>query len=581
MEEPRTMDPAPPDPAVGDARRRLERVIGATRLALYWERLWPRLALALGIAGLFAALAWLGVFARLPDVPRLGLAAAFALAAAAAAGRAALTPPPGRRAALARLESDSRLRHHPLTALLDVQDLGGDDPASRGLWRAHRRRLAVAVAGLRPPRPAPRLDRADAYGLRVAVLMLAIVGWTAVGDHCHPIAAAFRLPAPTAAEAGVYAWITPPAYTGLAPRALPDADAPDAPVRVPEGSRLTIRLSGVADPAVLLTAGNGAPVALAPADGAGERHAAFQTTITAGDRLEIRAGRRALRRWRLDVIADRPPTIALVGEPAATAEGALALSYRAEDDYRLAAVRAQFAPIAPSRSDRPAPRPLVGLPEVALALPARGSGGMAETIRDLSAHPRAGERVSMRLAAADDAGHTARAPTVEIVLPTRPFVNPLAAMLVAERRRLAADAGAAGSVAQTVETASQLGAGFIGRAGPIIALRVISQSLRHARGDDDLRAALDLMWTVAIGLESGDAADAGERLREARAALREALARNAPTEEIARLADALAAALDAYMAALAEELRRNPDRLADLAAPPPPNGRALSPDDLK
>lgn len=554
---------------------RLARKVGRTRLALYWERLLPALLPVAGLAAGFLALAWLGLFAALPDLPRLGLIAVFALAALGLLARAALTPYPTAAAASDRLEAANGLSHRPLATLVDTQGLGTADPASRSLWQAHRRRLAGIVEGLATPVPAPRVDKADPYAMRVALVMVLIVGWTASsGDRWHPVADAVRPPVFAADAVTLYAWITPPAYTGLPPRGLDaDADVAASPVAVPAGSRLTLRLTGARHPAAEFGIAGSDRRSLVPAEGAAGS-GAFEMTVTRSGHLAIFDGSHRLRDIALDAIADRPPVIALLEQPAATRRGALHLRYRAADDYRVASARVLLAEIPGSEAT--SARPLVPLPDVPLALSGRNDGS-SETTVDLTAHPRAGERVAMTLEARDDTGTTGRSDPVTIDLPPRVFANPLAAMLVDERRRLAADAGSARRVADTVETAAALGAGLIGRAGPILALRVIGQSLRHARTDDDLRADLDLMWQTALGIEDGDAADAAERLRQARAALSQALDRKAPADEIARLSEDLRKAIDDYIAALASELARNPDRLDDLAAP---SDRALSSRDL-
>ena len=49
---------------------------------------------------------------------------------------------------LRRLEQDSGLKHRPLSAWDEVPLAGGAE--SRGLWEAHRRRLATQVRSLRP-----------------------------------------------------------------------------------------------------------------------------------------------------------------------------------------------------------------------------------------------------------------------------------------------------------------------------------------------------------------------------------------------------------------------------------------------
>src|SRR5262249_56533429 len=67
-------------------------------------------------------------------------------------------------------------------------------------------------------------------------------------------------------------------------------------------------------------------------------------------------------------------------------------------------------------------------------------------------------------------------------------------------------------------------------------------------------------------------------LRQAQEQLRQALERGASDEEIKRLTDQLRAALDKFMQALAEEMRKNPQQLA---RPLDRNTREIRPQDLR
>ena len=63
---------------------------------------------------------------------------------------------------------------------------------------------------------------------------------------------------------------------------------------------------------------------------------------------------------------------------------------------------------------------------------------------------------------------------------------------------------------------------------------------------------------MAVFLEDGNVSETEKQLRAAQDALREALERGATDEEIKKLMDELRAALDKFMQALAEEMRKNP-----------------------
>jgi uncharacterized protein (TIGR02302 family) len=93
-----------------------------------------------------------------------------------------------------------------------------------------------------------------------------------------------------------------------------------------------------------------------------------------------------------------------------------------------------------------------------------------------------------------------------------------------------------------------------------------------------LRDVVARLWSMAVMLEDGNVSETEKALRAAQDALREALERGASEEEIKRLMDQLRAALDKFLQALAEEMRKNPQ----MARPLDPNAmRQLRSQDLR
>ncbi len=86
------------------------------------------------------------------------------------------------------------------------------------------------------------------------------------------------------------------------------------------------------------------------------------------------------------------------------------------------------------------------------------------------------------------------------------------------------------------------------------------------------------LWQMAVQIEDGNVSDAEQALRQAQEHLRQALERGASDDEIKKLMEELRAALDKFMQALAEEMRKNPQQLA---RPLDRNTRTLTPQDLK
>src|SRR5262249_45995741 len=222
---------------------------------------------------------------------------------------------------------------------------------------------------------------------------------------------------------------------------------------------------------------------------------------------------------------------------------------------------------------------LYGAPDFPLVLPqARTRNGVGQTTKDLTDHPWAGTEVVMTLTARDEAGNEGASSPHEMILPERTFVKPLARALIEQRRGLALDAEARPRVMTALDALTIAPERFTPEAGIYLGLRAIYWQLDRAKTDDALREVVARLWSMAVNIEDGNISDAEQALRAAQEALRQALERGANDEEIKRLTDELRAALDKFMQALAEQLRKNPQQLA---RPLDPNTRVLRPQDLK
>ena len=94
-----------------------------------------------------------------------------------------------------------------------------------------------------------------------------------------------------------------------------------------------------------------------------------QRYVLRGDgKLRLKQGSSTLASFDLVSVPDRPPTIALRGEPKSNTRGALTLGYKVDDDYGIVSAEAQFAkPLISGRAVTG--RSLVEAPKMPLALP--------------------------------------------------------------------------------------------------------------------------------------------------------------------------------------------------------------------
>src|SRR6202030_980651 len=149
--------------------------------------------------------------------------------------------------------------------------------------------------------------------------------------------------------------------------------------------------------------------------------------------------------------------------------------------------------------------------------------------------------------------------------------------IIEQRRDLALDAENRDRVLIALDALGMAPDKFMPELGHYLGLRARYWQLSQAKSDDDLREVVKQMWAYATMLEDGNMSDAEARLKNAEEALRNALERGASDEELKRLMDELRAAMNQFLQALAEEMRKNPQ----MARPLDPNQRQLRSQDLQ
>lgn len=559
----------------------LARALQRARGSLLWEGLWPALALLATALGLFLAFSWAGLWLVLPPLGRAIGLFIFAVATIAAAVPLIRLRLPSVTDGLRRLDHSSGEIHRPATAVNDEIAANKHDPVGQALWRAHVERTLMSARKLKAGWPAPRLALRDPIALRALVLILVTASFfAATGERMKRIEAAFDWHGVVApANFRIDAWVTPPVYTGRPPVMLPgmrpgETAEAAGPVAVPVGSQLVVRGTGdvrfnvTREGALEVAAGD--PNAPLP-KGTSERRFVIKgngaATLTAVGSLT----------WAFTAIPDRPPTIALIKSPERQTRGSVRLDYKMDDDYGVVEAKATFTLKDDSISADA--HPLFAAPEFRLSLPqVRTRSGAAQTIHDLTEHPWAGAKVEMTLIARDEAGNEGRSKPHEFQLPERIFAKPLARALIEQRRNLALDANQKPLVLTALDALTIAPEHFTPEAGVYLGLRSIFYDLKQAKSDDALREVVARMWDMAVHIEDGNVSQAEQALRQAQEALRQALDRGASDQELKKLMDQLRAAMDKFLQALAEQMRKNPQQLS---RPLDRNTRMLTERDFK
>lgn len=569
-----------------------------TWFALLVERLAPPLLPLLLIPALFIALAWLGLFEWLEAPLRAGLGLiTLAMLAWSARPLLRLRLPTAEEVAR-RLDASKPEAHRPLETLAD-HNAAPADPIASALWREHSRRAEKAALALEAKAGDARLRIADPFALRALVTMGLLAGAFVAGDY-RTDRLAFALDWTSArtplTPPRVDIWLDPPAYTGRPPIFLTQEGSPvEGPIRAPVGSILSVRVSGGREGkpvALVLEHGAGlgpppeppkppegkAPASQPSSSNLSSSSSQSSSSMTLEQRrlgadvdLVVRRERREIARFALKAIPDLAPEALLkdalpqAASPDRQTSAGLRLSYEIKDDYGIAKAEVQMDPGA-ARTLYPAPE--TGLP---LRL------GPGEVLVPTEDHPWAGASVTLKLSVEDDIGQKGVSEMRKLILPARPFSNPLARALVEQRRALVFSPDDRAGVLLALDALLFAPEKFTPNAGDFVALTAIRAGIRKARDDERLREIAQTMYDYARYLEDGELSEAEKRLREAEARLRDAIERNAPPEEINRLAQEMRRAMDNYLRDLAKRSEQDPNARNGKADP---NEKTISQRDL-
>lgn len=553
------------------------------RAVLTAEQVLPRALVPASIVLLFLSSAWLGLFRIAPLWLHAALLLGFLVAFIAALVPLTRIRLPGTVDADRMLEERNDLPHQAIRVQDDMPATGG--AFGQALWREHQTRMASMVRALDTGLPRPDIARHDPFALRALPVLIACVAFAySYSNRAGLLSDAFHLPQPQSevADIRVDAWVTPPAYTGRAPVFLTGRQGVASPadetaaITIPQFSDLTVRVTGTgSDEAVRYTESGGTAPILIPTAGekpdekAAAAEPASQNASEAANAVRnhlykiVKDGELSVggQTWTFKITPDSVPQIAFDGLPKPTPNASLDIAFLASDDYGIAQAWAEIKPLEEPAKDA---RPLYPLPEYRLDLPRRNAReAKGTTSRNLSEHPLAGKHVRVTLVARDAAGQEGRSVPQDMILPARQFFNPLAGSVAEQRQVFALNANELPRAIDLNDAITSFAEQMIPNLTHFLLLKSARSRMALAHDDDMLRDAAKHLWEIALGIEDGDLSLADRRLRDAQQALSDALERNAPDEEIAKLMKELREAMQEYMQALAKEAAKNPRMAAN------------------
>lgn len=552
-------------------RRLISRRLLLSRLSLSLERLTAALWELAVLVGFFVAVALFDILPNLPNVLHglvlIGLLISLYLLVRRGFQDFAW---PSALQAQHRLETGSGVNHRPLTAWED--NLGYKaGPGQNTLWMAHKLRMQSLIERLLPPLPAAVVSLRDPFALRSLVTLLCVIGTLgAWGDIGPRFIRAFN-PA-LASDSGpvdVKVWLTPPAYTQQPPLLLDptEEEVPTDVVEVPVGTQALVIVTGTSRLTRLVV--DNTSFELVPMDDASLR---YEGLLPEGNRLEVRQTGKVLGAWSLVSLPDARPSIVLSDPPDITGRYRLRIKYAADDDYGIVGVTGYID--LPEETRRYAQN---WAEDFTLSLPPLSPKSIKhQSFHDFTAHPWAGETVTITLTAQDAAGQTGTSDPTQFRLPERPFVHPVATTIIRSRKDLIADPTTAPLAARALGRLMEVPESYGGDVVAHLAMASARSRLNLQDAVSVMDSVIDLMWRAALRMEDGAFAVAEQALNDAEEALNEAIERGASPQEISQLISRLQRTLMEYYQALLEKMPNGTFPFSD------PNGdlQAIGSEDL-
>lgn len=461
-----------------------------------------------------------------------------------------------------RIEEDSNLHHRPLSGLNDAL-ANPENERTKHLWSLWRNNLIPTLRLLRWPRLRPVLIKRDPYALRGLAIMAVIVAMVIAGPtwraRLHhglvPVMPSFM----KTKTDDVVLWITPPAYTGQGQIVLKGKAAQnEKPVTVPEGSIIKARVNGwLGQPSLRFD-----QISF-PMKELGKRSYGIENTAQEAKTISIHQFFITRLSWPIAYVIDHPPTVTQKGEPQIQGKGEIKIPLTVKDDYGVETVTAHIT-LDPSVTPPPIGTPVDDVRNI--TSPPNVEMDFTPQF-DLAWHPWAGLKVLMDIEAKDHKGQTARIEDFQITLPERHFRHPLAKKLIDMRKRLIwAPQDAAMNIANDVLGIMVRPKLYQGDKIVFLSLRSIVTHLASDNSSAEVAKVVAHLWDTALRVEDGNFTMAQRELRNAQAALQNALRDPTTTPaQIAALIDNVRQAMAEYLQEIFREMQK---QMADNGADP-------------
>jgi len=550
------------------------------RLSQFWEQLWQASFWPMMTAGIVLLVIFSGVLGAFAHGLRIAFLVLAGLALIYSCRWLIKISWPSKLDGLRRVEDKSHLTHRPVTAWYDeLASASGDQPGdeqTKAIWRAHKKQQLEQFSKLKTGLPQSKWMYLDPWAWRVTLALLLLVTFALNGQNWRYELTRLsgNAPVKTVVDVTLDAWISPPAYTRKPPLLLTSAGFKKTlenggDIIVPEGSKLRVRVNGVSQFSVILSKQleDGRPGevlqsvdATAP-EVKGQEGADYSQTIIDLKRpvhVAVRYQDKTEAEWKIALIPDIVPEISVTDKLKFTPTGGFAIPWQASDDYGISLLGGTLVLVEkPASSTNGSNRPLqYNPPAFSASLPRLNpKNAKGSAFQDFTAHPWAGQMVSMQMTAKDQAGQIGKSKKITFRLPERYFSKPVARALIEQRRKLFERPGEKFKVVTILAALMAWPDGLIKKSGTYLGLRTVATKLHRSKTDEQIKASVDDLWKLALAIEDGDLSATRRKLEAARKALQKALKEGASAEKIAELTKGLKEALNEFMQSMARQIQ--------------------------
>lgn len=547
---------------------------------------------------------------------------------------------PSRRDINKRIESDSRLKHRPLSELND-KPVFVKSPDAVTLWEMEVQRRKTSLRELRIARWRNFLSGKDVRGFRLMALLVFAAGVMVAGTDWNSRLIQGLIPVDWQGRHSelppVIVTITPPEYTRLSQSVLQGAGQVKDAVDIPAGSSIKVLMHNSLTHPYVVDHGETRQLT-AIEDGGYQLEWVAEPSEDQKDkekrRLDVKQFFISRYGFDYNLIPDLPPTISLqdapedeaketaeaskdqdqdkdedadvadnedkVGEEATeTEELAEATLKKREpivlpdaqvqiplvlhDDYGVKTIRMNMT-LDTLVEEAPLGFPVEQVRSV--MSPAAQDFSLAPTF-DFTDNTWAGLPVTIDIVATDHLGQTAALETIKMQLPEREFKHPVAKKLIALRKQLAWEPeGAAIEVHDGLIEILEFPQDFQDDKIVYLALSTAASRLKYSSIDkeaqvSETKSVMDILWNTALRIEDGHLSIAARNLRHAQMALENALENpDISDEQISELMNELRLAMAEYLSEFQKELQKRFAEGEELLLTPEMLAELMDPDSI-